>query len=59
MGGANQYPKRDIKVQAGRKLEGPINKYNIERYRRRRLENRSDRDSLLGLSFYHNNLAGI
>jgi hypothetical protein len=59
MGKANQHPKRGIKVQAGRELEGPINKYGIERCRRRRLENRLDKDSLLKLSPYHSNLAGI
>jgi hypothetical protein len=60
MGEANQYFKRGIKVQAGRELEGPIRRYgNIERCRRYRLENRSDRGSLLGLSPYHSNLAGI
>jgi hypothetical protein len=59
MGGANQYFKRGIKVQAGRELESLISKYDIERCRRRRLENRSDRGSLLGLSSYYSNLAGI
>jgi hypothetical protein len=59
MGRINQYFKRGIEVQAGREFEGPISRYNIEGYRRRRLENRSDKGSLLGLSPYHNNLAGI
>jgi hypothetical protein len=59
MGGANQYSKRGVEVQAGRELEGPISRYGIEGCRRRRLENRSDRGSLLGLSPYHSNLAGI
>jgi hypothetical protein len=60
MGGANQYLKRGVKVQAGRELEGPIKRYDgIEECRRYRLENRSNRDSLLGLSPYHSNLAGI
>jgi hypothetical protein len=60
MGGANQHPKRGVKVQAGRELEGPIKRYNsIEGCRRHRLKNRSDRGSLLKLSPYHSNLAGI
>jgi hypothetical protein len=60
MGGANQHPKRGVEVQAGRELEGPIRRYDgIEGCRRHRLENRSDRGSLLGLSPYHSNLAGI
>jgi hypothetical protein len=60
MGGANQHPKRGIEMQAGRELEGPIKRYgDIERYRRHRLENRSNKGSLLGLSPYHSNLAKI
>jgi len=60
MGGANQHPKRGVDVQAGRELEGPIRRYGgIEGCRRHRLKNRLDRGSLLGLSPYHSNLAGI
>jgi hypothetical protein len=60
MGEANQHPKRGVDVQAGREFEGPIRRYGgIEGCRRYRLKNRSDRGSLLGLSPYHSNLAGI
>jgi hypothetical protein len=60
MGEANQHSKRGVDMQAGRELENPIRRYNdIEGCRRYRLENQSDRDSLLGLSPYHSNLAGI
>jgi hypothetical protein len=56
----NQHFKRGINVQADKKLESPIKRYdNIEKYRRYRLENRLNKDSLLKLSSYHNNLAGI
>jgi hypothetical protein len=60
MGGANQYLKRGIEIQAGREFKSSIRRYsNIEGYKRYRLENRSNRDSLLRLSPYHNNLARI
>jgi hypothetical protein len=60
MSKANQHPKRGIKVQAGKELESPIRRYSdIEKCRRYRLENRSDKGSLLGLSPYHSNLAKI
>jgi hypothetical protein len=47
-------------MQAGKKFESFIKKYsNIEKYKRYRLKNRSDRGSLLKLSPYYNNLAKI